>query len=69
MHFQEHNIKRLQTLVEQFPLASILMPCSQSDLNNVCRVPVLYEHSRDVFIAHVAKSNPCLLYTSPSPRD
>ena len=58
MHFQEHNIKRLQTLVEQFPLASILIPCSQSDLNNVCRVPVLYEHSRDVFIAHVAKSNP-----------
>ncbi|MEL0642242.1 FMN-binding negative transcriptional regulator [Pseudoalteromonas aliena] len=57
-HFQEHNIERLQALVEQFPLASILMPCSQSDLNNICQVPVLYEPSRNVFIAHVAKHNP-----------
>ena len=58
IHFQEHNIERLQALVEQFPLASILMPCSQSDLNNICQVPVLYDHSRNVFIAHVAKHNP-----------
>ena len=58
IHFQEHNIERLQTLVEQFPLASILMPCSQSDLNNICQVPVLYESSRNVFMAHVAKHNP-----------
>ncbi|MBH0080022.1 FMN-binding negative transcriptional regulator [Pseudoalteromonas sp. NZS11] len=57
-HFQEHHIERLQTLVEQFPLASILMPCSQSDLNNICQVPVLYESSRNVFMAHVAKHNP-----------
>ena len=57
-HFQEHNIERLQALVEQFPLASILMPCSQSDLNNICQVPVLFEHSRNVFMAHVAKHNP-----------
>ena len=58
IHFQEHNIERLQALVEQFPLASILMPCSQSDLNNICQVPVLYEPSRNVFIAHVARHNP-----------
>ena len=58
IHFQEHHIERLQTLVEQFPLANILMPCSQSDLNNICQVPVLYEPSRNVFIAHVAKYNP-----------
>ncbi len=57
-HFQEHNIERLQALVEQFPLASILTPSSQSDLNDICQVPVLYEHSRNVFIAHVAKHNP-----------
>lgn len=57
-HFQEHNIERLQALVEQFPLASILIPCSQSDLNNICQVPVLYEPSRNVFIAHIAKHNP-----------
>jgi len=57
-HFQEHNIERLQALVEQFPLASILMPGSQSDLNNICQVPVLYKPSRNVFIAHVAKHNP-----------
>ncbi|KTF11392.1 FMN-binding negative transcriptional regulator [Pseudoalteromonas sp. 10-33] len=58
MHFQEHNSERLQALVEQFPLASILTPCLQSDLNNICQVPVLYEPSRNVFIAHVAKNNP-----------
>ena len=58
IYFQEHNIERLQALVEQFPLASILMPCSQSDLNNICQVPVLYEPSRNVFIAHVARHNP-----------
>ncbi|KDC48138.1 FMN-binding negative transcriptional regulator [Pseudoalteromonas fuliginea] len=58
IHFQEHNIERLQALVKQFPLATILMPCSQSDLNNICQVPVLYELSRNVFIAHVAKHNP-----------
>ncbi|TMP11854.1 transcriptional regulator [Pseudoalteromonas sp. S3178] len=58
MHFREHNSERLQALVEQFPLASILTPCLQSDLNNICQVPVLYEPSRNVFIAHVAKNNP-----------
>ncbi|BED88418.1 hypothetical protein PspMM1_08860 [Pseudoalteromonas sp. MM1] len=58
MHFQEHDIKRLKALVEQFPLASILMPSSQSGLNTICHVPVLYEHSRNVFMAHVAKNNP-----------
>ncbi|MBD0409976.1 FMN-binding negative transcriptional regulator [Pseudoalteromonas distincta] len=57
-HFQEHHIERLQALVEQFPLASILMYCSQSDLNNICQVPVLYVPSRNVFIAHVARHNP-----------
>lgn len=57
-HFQEHDIKRLQALVEQFPLASILTPSSQSDLNNICHVPVLYDPIRDVFIAHISKHNP-----------
>jgi len=57
-HFQEHDIKRLQALVEQFPLASILTPSSQSDLNNICHVPVLYDPICNVFTAHVAKHNP-----------
>ncbi|TMO81238.1 transcriptional regulator [Pseudoalteromonas sp. S3776] len=58
MHFQENDIKRLKALVRQFPLASILMPNSQSDLNTICQVPVLYEPSRNIFMAHVAKNNP-----------
>ena len=57
-HFQQHDSKQLQQLVNNYPLASILMPNSQSQLNDICRVPLLYDSAREVFIGHVAKYNP-----------
>ncbi|NMM41709.1 FMN-binding negative transcriptional regulator [Pseudoalteromonas arctica] len=57
-HFQQHDSKQLQQLVNSYPLATILMPNPQSQLNDICRVPVLYDTNRQLFIAHVAKYNP-----------
>lgn len=57
-HFQQHDSKQLQLLVNSYPLATILMPNTQNQLNDICRVPLLYDSAREVFIGHVAKYNP-----------
>jgi transcriptional regulator len=57
-HFQEHDIKQLHALVKQFPLATILVPDVRNSLNNLCHIPLLFDETRNVFIAHVAKHNP-----------
>lgn len=57
-HFQQHDSKQLQQLVKSYPLATILMPNTQSQLNDICRVPLLYDSAREVFIGHVTKYNP-----------
>ena len=65
-HFQQHDSKQLQQLVNNYPLASILMPNSQSQLNDICRVPLLYDSALEVFIGHVAKYNPLSLLDGQS---
>ena len=65
-HFQQHDSKQLQQLVNSYPLASILMPNPQSQLNDICRVPLLYDSAREVFIGHVAKYNPLSLLDGQS---
>ena len=65
-HFQQHDSKQLQQLVNNYPLATILMPNSQSQLNDICRVPLLYDSAREVFIGHVAKYNPLSLLDGQS---
>jgi transcriptional regulator len=57
-HFQEHNSEQLQSLVNQFPLATIFMPSLQNALNDICHTPLLFDAHRNMFIAHVAKKNP-----------
>lgn len=65
-HFQQHDSKQLRQLVNNYPLATILMPNSQSQLNDICRVPLLYDSTREVFIGHVAKYNPLSLLDGQS---
>lgn len=57
-HFQEHNIEQLHTLVNEYPLANVFMPCKQSDLNKHCHVPLLFDAQHQLFIGHVTKDNP-----------
>ncbi|WP_404338554.1 FMN-binding negative transcriptional regulator [Pseudoalteromonas mariniglutinosa] len=57
-HFQQHDAKQLQQLINAYPLATILLPNSQSALNTVSQVPVLFDTKRQLFIAHVSKYNP-----------
>lgn len=65
-HFQQHDGKQLQLLVNSYPLATILMPNSQSQLNDICRAPLLYDLEQKVFIGHVAKYNPLSLLDGQS---
>lgn len=60
-HFQQHDSKQLQQLVNCYPLATILMPNTQNQLNDICRVPLLFDSAREIFIGHVAKYNPLSL--------
>ncbi|MGO2373295.1 MAG: FMN-binding negative transcriptional regulator [Pseudoalteromonas prydzensis] len=65
-HFQQHDSKQLQQLVSSYPLATILMPNPQSQLNDVCLVPLLFDSTREIFIGHVAKYNPLSLLDGQS---
>lgn len=65
-HFQQHDSKQLQQLVNSYPLATILMPNTQNQLNDICRVPLLFDSAREIFIGHVAKYNPLSLLDGQS---
>ncbi|OLF72841.1 transcriptional regulator [Pseudoalteromonas haloplanktis] len=57
-HFMQKNTEQLHALINNFPLATIFMPCSNSQLNKICHVPMLFNSLENMFIAHVAKHNP-----------
>ncbi|CAM4199908.1 FMN-binding negative transcriptional regulator [Pseudoalteromonas byunsanensis] len=57
-YFQEQNLERILSLLQQSPLASILFGNNSNGLNEVVYTPLVFDAAKEVFIGHVAKNNP-----------
>lgn len=57
-HFCQDDRQQQLALIKEYPLATILLPSSESKLNDVCQIPLLFDSSQQIFIGHVAIYNP-----------
>lgn len=57
-HFCQDDHQQQLALIKEYPLATILLPRSESKLNDVCQIPLLFDSSQQLFIGHAAIYNP-----------
>ena len=57
-HFCQDDRQQQLALIKEYPLATILLPRSESQLNDICQIPLLFDSSQQLLIGHVAIYNP-----------
>ena len=67
--FNKYSDQPIEFIMEQYEKAKLLNMAIERRINAQAEQPVKAEEAAPAALPPVAESLPCLLYTSPSPRD